>query len=134
MKKNRELMNEAAGRNVDAEFDMMLEKFKLGPKDSLPHLASSNLKISICVRKRPIFSKEEVNGEIDAVSAANPKIRVHECKYRVDGITKFVENHDFIFDNAFSDKESTDDLYRTAIQPNIHFPFNKGIVTCFAYG
>ena len=60
------------------------------------------MKISVCVRKRPIFQKEEANGEMDAVSAANPKIRVHECKLRVDGITKYIENHDFNFDNAFS--------------------------------
>ena len=45
---------------------------------------------------------------MDAVSAANPKMRVHECKYRVDGITKYIENHDFQFDNAFSDLESND--------------------------
>lgn len=68
------------------------------------------------------------------MSAANPKIRVHECKFRVDGITKYVENHDFIFDNAYHEKESNKDVYKSAIQPNIHFPFNKGIVTCFAYG
>jgi kinesin family protein 2/24 len=30
MKKQREIMNEAAGRNVDAEFDILLEKFKIG--------------------------------------------------------------------------------------------------------
>lgn len=86
------------------------------------------------MRKRPIFTKEETNGEIDAVSAANPIIRVHECKYKVDGITKYIENHDFKFENSFSHEETTDNLYRAAIQPNIHFPFNKGIVTCFAYG
>ena len=73
------------------------------------------MKIQICVRKRPIFAKEEASGDIDAVSASNPKIRVHECKYKVDGITKYVENHDFIFDNAFSCKEETDDLYRSSI-------------------
>ena len=134
MKKQREMINEAQGRNVDAEFDMMLEKFKLGPRDAKPHQLASNLKIAICVRKRPIFGKEEQNGEIDAVSAANPKIRVHECKYRVDGITKYVENHDFIFDNSFAESQSNKELYRVAIQPNIHFPFNRGIVTCFAYG
>lgn len=94
---------------------MMLEKFKIGSKDATPHISTSNMKISICVRKRPIFQKEETNGEIDAVSVANPKIRVHECKYRVDGITKYVDNHDFIFDNAFSHAESNDDLYKATI-------------------
>lgn len=112
----------------------MLEKFKFGPKDANAHISASSMKISICVRKRPIFQKEETNGDIDAVSVANPKIRVHECKYRVDGITKFVDNHDFIFDNAFSHNESNDELYKATIQPNLHFPFNRGIVTCFAYG
>ena len=92
------------------------------------------MKISVCVRKRPIFPKEEQAGEMDAVSAANPRIRVHECKYRVDGITRYIDNHDFQFDNTFSSEESTDSFYRAAIQPSIHFPFNKGIVTCFAYG
>jgi len=29
-KKQREMYNEAQGRNVDAEFDVMLDKYKLG--------------------------------------------------------------------------------------------------------
>jgi kinesin family member 2/24 len=128
------MMNEAAGRLVDADFDLMLEKYKLTPNDAHPHISTANMKISVCVRKRPIFQKEEQSGEIDAVTSANPKIRVHECKFRVDGITKYVENHDFQFDNTFSEKESSDSLYKAAIQPSIHFPFNRGIVTCFAYG
>lgn len=74
VKIQRQLDNEAQGRNVDAEFDMMMEKFRLGPKDATPHMSTVNMKISICVRKRPIFTKEEQSGEIDAVSAANPKI------------------------------------------------------------
>lgn len=114
-KKQREFMNEAAGRNVDAEFDMMVEKFRFGPKDMHPHMSTNNMKISICVRKRPIFSKEEQSGEMDAVSAANPRIRVHDCKYRVDGISKYVDNQDFVFDNTFSDQEGTDDLYKASI-------------------
>jgi kinesin family protein 2/24 len=36
-----------------------------------------------------------VAGEIDALSCSNPMIRVHEPKLKVDGITKYVENHDF---------------------------------------
>lgn len=71
---------------------------------------------------------------MDSVSASNPLIRVHECKFKVDGITKFIENHDFTFDNSFSELETNEQLYRGAIQPTIHMPFNRGIVTCFAYG
>lgn len=48
------------------------------------------MNICICVRKRPLFEKELTNGEIDAVSASNPHVVVHESKYKVDGITKYV--------------------------------------------
>ena len=92
------------------------------------------MKISVCVRKRPIFPKEEQAGEIDAVSAANPVVRVHECKYKVDGITKIVENHDFTFDNVFG-WEATMALYESTLRPNMNLPFVRGgVVTCFAYG
>lgn len=45
------------------------------------------------------------------MSASNPKVVVHECKFRVDGITKFIEDTDFKFDNVFSDAENSDDVY-----------------------
>lgn len=65
------------------------------------HTSSENLRISVCVKKRPIFQKELANGEIDSVSFSNPAVIVHENKYKVDGITRFVENQEFQFDNAF---------------------------------
>ncbi len=64
-------------------------------------------KINVCVRKRPVFHKELESGEIDCVSCSNPAILVHECKYKVDGVTKTVENAGFEFDNTFSERETT---------------------------
>jgi len=59
------------------------------------------MKICVCVRKRPLFTKEVENGEIDSVSCSNPKIYVHEPKKKVDGITKYIQNHEFTFDNTY---------------------------------
>lgn len=73
-------------------------------------------------------------GEIDCVSASNPNIIVHECKYKVDGITKFIDNAEFEFDNTFSHLESNDELYFYSIRPILDLVFNTGIVTVFAYG
>lgn len=65
------------------------------------------MKICVCVKKRPIFANElsggkyinftysNLLGEIDCVSVSNPYITVHECKYKVDGITKFIDNSEF---------------------------------------
>lgn len=52
------------------------------------------------MRKRPIFAKESATGEIDCVSAANPCVRVHQPQFKVDGITKYIENYDFKFDHV----------------------------------
>ena len=46
------------------------------------------MKISVCFKKRPIFRNELADEEIDVVSVRNPKIIVHDCKFRVDGVTK----------------------------------------------
>lgn len=54
-------------------------------------------------------------GEIDVISTSNPKMIVHECRYKVDGITKYIENTEFDFDNAFSHEESNEELYKYSI-------------------
>ena len=59
---------------------------------------------------------------------------MHECKYKVDGITKFIDNSVFEFDNAFSNDESNEDLYRYSVEPILDLVFNTGTITIFAYG
>jgi kinesin family member 2/24 len=108
------------------------EKSKVTPQRE--HCIPDLSKINICVRKRPLFVKEYEKGEIDVVSWTNPAILVHKCKFKVDGITKFVENLGFEFDNTFSESENSDILYYSSIQPQIDFLFDGGIVTWFAYG
>ena len=58
---------------------------------------------------------------MDAVSCANPEITVHDCKVKVDGITKYVENHTLTFDNTFNENETTEDVYKYSIRPLIDF-------------
>jgi kinesin family protein 2/24 len=51
-------------------------------------------------------------------------ITVHETKYKVDGITKFVDNQEFVFDNTFSEHESNADLYFYSVRPILDLAFN----------
>jgi kinesin family protein 2/24 len=53
---------------------------------------------------------------------------------KIDGITKYVEDHEFYFDNVFGDHESTENVYNYSILPSINLIMNRGTVTCFAYG
>jgi len=59
---------------------------------------------------------------------------VHENKYKVDGITRYIENQEFEFDNTFSERESNDELYNSSIKPILDLVFNTGTITIFAYG
>jgi kinesin family protein 2/24 len=96
---------------------MMVERAKTRVKPRREHVTKTDQKINICVRKRPPFQKELEDGEIDCVSCANPCILVHECKYKVDGVTRTVENHGFEMDHTFAEDETTRSLYEHSIQP-----------------
>lgn len=59
---------------------------------------------------------------------------VHENKIKVDGITRYVENQNFEFDNWYGEEETTLGMYQNAILPEMDFIFNGGTLTIFAYG
>jgi kinesin family protein 2/24 len=92
------------------------------------------LRICVCVKKRPIFQKELENSQVDCISNTNPYIIVHECKYKVDGITKYIDNQDFHFDNTFGEVEETDEVYKYMVKPVLDLVFETGTITIFAYG
>ena len=138
-KENRKMAlnnHESAGRYMDKDYEKMI-RFKRGDiysSEPDPHTSIDNSKIFVIVRKRPLSKKEISNGEIDCISCLNPKVVVHECKIKIDGITKYLEDHEFYYDNAFNENESTEEIYGYTIEPMINLVLKKGIVTCFAYG
>jgi kinesin family member 2/24 len=133
-REGRRLDNESQGKNADIVFFNMINQYRTQVPVPSPHTSPSSLRICVCIRKRPIFSKEESQGEIDSISCSNPKVLVHEPKLKVDGITKYLENHTFIFDNTFSEMEDNFTVYQYSLKPLCPFIANGGTVTCFAYG
>ena len=53
------------------------------------------MKLCVCVRKRPIFKKELLEGDNDCLSVANPEVKIFNQKLKVDGITKYLEDTNF---------------------------------------
>ena len=121
---------------MDKDYERMIRNKKADIYAYQPeeHTDIDNSKIFVVVRKRPLSKKEIANGEIDCISCLNPKITVHECKIKIDGITKYLEDHEFFFDNTFNENETTEEIYDYTISPMINLVLKKGIVTCFAYG
>ena len=128
--------HEFIGKAMDKDYEKMIrnKKSDIYSYEPEPHMDIDNSKIFVVVRKRPLSKKEITNGEIDCISCLNPKVIVHECKIKIDGITKYLEDHEFYFDNTFDENESTEEIYDYTIAPMINLVLKKGIVTCFAYG
>ena len=121
---------------LDEDFNFLIQKKKLQIEyqQPQPYKTSENSKIFVCVRKRPIFQKELMDGEIDCVSAINPKVYIYDCKIKIDGYTKYIDVNEFNFDNSFNENDDTMLLYKCTIQPSLNILLNGGVVTCFAYG
>ena len=128
--------HEFIGKAMDKDYEKMIrnKKADIYSYEPEPHYDIDNSKIFVVVRKRPLSRKEISNGEIDCISCLNPKVTVHECKIKIDGITKYLEDHEFYFDNTFNENETTEEIYDYTIGPMINLVLKKGIVTCFAYG
>jgi len=134
-KREKAAINQARGEGmIDIDFQNLMETSMISSAKAYPHVPLNYAKIFVCVRKRPLFKKEKESGQIDCVSVANPVIRVGEPKYKVDGITKFIEKHDHRFDNVFSHLENSEDMYKSCIRPMLDKLFNDGVATIFAYG
>ena len=111
-KAQRQAMNAAAGKGmIDVDFEQLIDEKKKNVGAALNHVSATQMNICINVRKRPLFDKEYNQGIIDCVSTSNPKVVVHEPKVKVDGITKYIQDVNFKFDNAFNENENSQDMY-----------------------
>ena len=121
---------------LDYDFEYLIQQKKILIEniEPEPHSTSEDSKIYVCVRKRPIFDKEIQNGEIDCVSAINPKVSIYDCKLKIDGYTKYIDTNDFYFDNVFNENENTELLFNCSVRPSLDILLKGGVVTCFAYG
>lgn len=93
-----------------------------------------DMPIRVVVRKRPISRTEKSRGDYDVLEIRRAgKVFVHEPKVKVD-LTKVIETQNFIFDDAFTDLETNENIYARTIKHLVSFVFEGGKASCFAYG
>jgi hypothetical protein len=99
--KKNEQKNQNSYQKLDDDFNFLIQKkkFQIEYQKPQPYKTSKDSKIFVCVRKRPIFQKELMDGEIDCISAINPKVYIYECKIKIDGYTKYIDTNGFKFEN-----------------------------------
>ncbi|XP_007498939.1 kinesin-like protein KIF24 isoform X2 [Monodelphis domestica] len=91
-------------------------------------------KIRVCVRKRPLGTKEEKRGEFNIITVEDKEtLLVSEKKEAVD-LSQYILQHVFYFDEVFGETCTNQDVYMKTTHPLIQHIFNGGNATCFAYG
>merc|ERR1719154_754488 len=122
--------------NPNWGFEQMIEDYKedlevrpLADGDPVPHG-----RITVCIRKRPLNSKEEKAKDVDVVTVASrDHVTVHEPKTKVD-LTKYLENQQFRFDCTFDESSTNEVVYKYTAKSLVTSIFEGGMATCFAYG
>eukprot|EP00466_Bigelowiella_natans_P021500 jgi/Bigna1/133501/aug1.21_g8209 len=99
-----------------------------------------NLKIRVCIRKRPLTSKEKNKGGLEGLDVVTCNCTdrsqiavVHEPKQKVD-LSKYMENHPFKFDQVLDETCDNDVSYQCTAAPLVPYVFKGKKATCFAYG
>ncbi|RHY34736.1 hypothetical protein DYB32_000708 [Aphanomyces invadans] len=131
VKKERDyenMLNEQNGNPGDVDFQRMIKQFRDQEHQEQPFVTKADMQITICVRKRPVNKREVKGRDYDCVI-------IHDCKLKVDGITKYLDSNAFEFDHSFDEFTSNETVYKYTAQPLIQFIFNEcGRATVFAYG
>ncbi|ORX90795.1 kinesin-domain-containing protein, partial [Basidiobolus meristosporus CBS 931.73] len=99
-----------------------------------------DVSIQVCVRKRPLSSKESNAYAFDIATSAPSKHRnslsrvyIHEPKCRLD-LTKTIDTQWFDFDEVFDENSTNLQIYQVVGKPLVEKLFDGGSSTLFAYG
>ncbi|KAF5270174.1 hypothetical protein FQR65_LT05654 [Abscondita terminalis] len=132
----KDAMIKVEGENPYWEFLGMIKEFR-NKLDFHPLRVDDPIvenQITVCVRKRPLNSKEIKKNEVDVITVpTRERLILHEPKTKVD-LTKYLENLQFRFDYVFDETTTNEMVYRFTAQPLVKTIFEGGMATCFAYG
>ncbi|KAJ3318539.1 Kinesin-like protein kif24 [Boothiomyces sp. JEL0866] len=113
-KQNRSNLN---AYGVPLTFTATTQKSQSASKNDLSD------RIRVCVRKRPLSKKEAKRGDSDIAKVTGRRtITILEPKVKVD-LTKYVENHEFIFDEAFDQDATNEEVYKRTALPLVEYIF-----------
>ena len=133
---NFELEGDDGYEDPPVAFDLTEETNGYWPRNGNSAVsASSQSRIRVLVRKRPLNGKERARGEADIlqVDEQSSELVVHAPRVKVD-LTKVTELHTFSFDGVFDVNVSNDEVYEDAVEPLIPAILTGCRATVFAYG
>lgn len=92
--------------------------------------ATAKRNIVVCVRKKPISNRSTDVAELEGSEA----VVINEPRLKLDGSTKYIEQHRFEFDRVFDGHVGNGEIYEAAVKSLVDTAGTGGRATCFAYG
>lgn len=94
--------------------------------------------ISVFLRKRPLFEKEEkLRGDYDVTSTVPncpSKVLVHNCMFQADLKTPYISHLTYDFDSIFHERAENTDVYRVSASELVRSALDGGVSTMFMFG
>ncbi|KAJ3232657.1 hypothetical protein HDU81_002807 [Chytriomyces hyalinus] len=120
------------------EISAFRKDFRSAVPDCSMECSEMDCRIKVVLRKRPLNSKELAKNAFDVATTRtatypNSRVFIHEPKTRVD-LSKHLETHAFIFDHAFDETSTNEQVYLATGKSLVKSIFEGGKGTFFAYG
>lgn len=100
----------------------------------LRFVVSEFSRVTVAVRKRPIFDEELAKGEYDVATVLHPRVVVHDCRMAPDLKQMHCNHISFPFDFTFSEECSNEIVYKCIAKPLVAWSMGGGLSTVFMYG
>jgi kinesin family protein 2/24 len=114
------------------------EVFERGISNFTPAAMAHSLEdagVSVYVRKRPLFEKEQGEGEFDAITVHGKSLVVsHTASFQADLRTPFMTHHHWPFDHVFDGQARNADVYEEVVTPLVEIFRQNRPATVFMFG
>ncbi|KAL3921462.1 MAG: hypothetical protein SGPRY_004895 [Prymnesium sp.] len=91
-------------------------------------------RLRVCVRRRPMFAREEQEGEFDVLTTSARSICVSDCRMNADCRTLYVAHHSFGFDRVYDQNTPSAEVYQDAVAPLVAQSAQGRHTTVLMYG
>jgi len=115
-------------------FEQQLNLWRARSGDS-PAQASEDLRVRVCVRKRPLFVYEEQSDEFDVITVrGGSELVVHNCLTKADLRSLFISHMGYQFSHAFDENSTDDEVYERCAAPVVQHVLQGGVASLFMFG
>lgn len=96
-------------------------------------LNSDPNRLLVVVRKRPLSEKEALTSQ-DSIQCDSEHgvVSINAVRTKLDGLSKFEEEHSFKFDKVFGEHVDNEQVYLDVLSPLVKYAGHGGTSACFA--